>query len=330
MSEEIQYLELLKRVLETGSKKSIFSPTDKLGTIDKNVYSEIPKNDKYILSVFGAALEFDCRDNVIPIYTSKSVYYPGAFKEMLWFLKGNGNVAELHQQKVPIWNGFAYKYFLKQNKYTPSDYSFEDFVATVLSKPNYTIPIPYTDFTSWGSSSLYTEIIDQTKWAIDTIQKSPDRKSFVVSCWNPERIYGMSETTGQESVVLAPCVYEHQLVVNDGRLNLRVTIRSNDLPIGNPFNTAQMGLLLHMYAKCTGFQPGTLLIQITDAHIYSDQIETVQEQLKHIRSIKPFPKLQIIDRGQKYLTDFEYSDFKVLDYYPEETLRFPLTLVGGY
>jgi thymidylate synthase len=229
MSEEIQYLQLLDRVLNEGSRKTIFSPSDKLGTIDRNKYSEIPKDSKYLLSVFGASLSFDCSDGKIPIYTSREVYYPGAFKEMLWFLKGNGNVAALHQQKVPIWNGFAYKYHLKQAGISSDVLSYENFVQGYLSKDEYTIPIPYTDFTGYSVNN--TEI-DQTKWLIDTIQKTPDRKSFVVSAWNPARLYGMSEISRQESVVLAACHCEHQCVVNDGKLNLRVTIRSNDLPLG--------------------------------------------------------------------------------------------------
>jgi thymidylate synthase len=87
-----------------------------------------------------------------------------------------------------------------------------------------------------------------------------------------------------------------------------------------------------MYAYCTGFEPGTLLVQITDAHIYSDQIDAVQKQIDTHQSdsLKPFPTLSIKDRGQQYLTDFIYEDFKVYGYYPEESLRFPLTLVGGY
>lgn len=104
----------------------------------------------------------------------------------------------------------------------------------------------------------------------------------------------------------------------------------------NPFNTAQYGLLLHMYAYCTGFEPGTLLVQITDAHIYSDQMTPdFYDMLNKYLSpsgeeLLPFPTLEIKSRGQKYLQDFEYSDFKVHGYYAEETLRFPLTLVGGY
>jgi thymidylate synthase len=328
MSEEIQYLQLLDRVLKTGSKKTIFSPTDKLGTIERNKYKEVDKDSKYILSVFGAMLTFDCSNGTIPIYTSKAVYYPGAFKEMLWFLTGNGNVAALHQQKVPIWNGFAYKYWLKKNNLTADKFAFEDFVNCYLNKEKFIIPVPYTDFTDYCTSQGH---IDQTRWVIDTVQKTPDRKSFVVSAWNPARLYGMSEISGLESVVLAACHCEHQVVVNDGRLNLRVSIRSSDTILGLPFNVCQYGLLLHMYAKCTGFEPGTLLIHLTDAHIYSDQIENSLVQIaKKDTELKPFPTLSIVDRGQKYLTDFVYSDFKVHSYYPEESLSFPLTLVGGY
>jgi thymidylate synthase len=96
----------------------------------------------------------------------------------------------------------------------------------------------------------------------------------------------------------------------------------------NPFNTAQYGLLAHMYAKCLGVEAGTLLVQITDRHIYSDQIDEVKKQVEKIPT--EFPTLIIKDRGQQYLEDFEYSDFKVNGYFPEETIRMPLTIVGGF
>jgi len=322
---EQSYLNLLQRVLNEGSKKSIFSPTGTLGTIDKNKYSEIDKDSKYLLSVFGASLNFDCTNGIIPIYTSKSVYYPGAFKEMLWFFTGEGDVALLHRQKCPVWDGFAYKHYMNKHNKKSSDFSYDEFVETHLNNGNYIIPVPYTDFTSFKSNG---KSINQTKWAIDTIQKTPDRKSFVVSAWNPSRLYGMST---EESVVLAACHCEHQLVVNDGFLNLRVTIRSNDLILGNPFNVAGYGLLLHMYAFCTGFKPGQLLVQITDAHIYSDQIgPELTKQINSTNHLKPFPTIEIKQRGQKYLEDFKFSDFNIKDYFPEESLRYPLTLVGGF
>ncbi|MFM6138949.1 MAG: thymidylate synthase, partial [Sphaerospermopsis kisseleviana] len=122
---------------------------------------------------------------------------------------------------------------------------------------------------------------------------------------------------------------EHQVVIHDGKLVLRVTIRSNDLPLGNPFNVAQYGLLAHLYAKCTGFPASELIVQITDAHVYSDQWDGIDLQLSREASGQ-LPTLSIKERGQKYLTDFEYSDFTVNNYFPEHKIQMPITIVGGF
>lgn len=339
MSEQ-NYLNLLQDVLDNGAKKTIFAENGKtLPTIDKNNYYEVDKDSKYLTSVVGRVLRFDLTEGKIPLYKTKAVYYPGAFKEMLWFFKGKGNVALLHQQGFPGWNGWAYKHYLKHRLKNTVQLSYEEFVQEFLSPPGaeYFVEVPYTDMTEWKypdweasfeyGKPMYKEL-DQTKWLIDSIKENPDRKSYVVTAWNPTRLYAMAVECGNESVALAACHCEHQVVINDGKLILRVTIRSNDLPLGSPFNVAQYGLLAHMYAYCIGVPAGELIVMITDAHIYSDQVEMIQEQLS--KDPGESPTLTIKNRGQKYLTDFEYSDFKVKGYFPEESIRMPLTIVGGY
>lgn len=322
---EQQYLDILDRILKKGIRKDIYAENGKtLPTIDRNQWAEVAKEEKYLLSVFKADVLYDCSET-IPLYTTKAVYYPGAFKEMLWFIKGNGDVAALHQDKTPIWNGWAYKRHLKEG----GSLSYQDFVEQHLSSGSYQIQVPYTDATGWSvevDGKVHT--INQTKWLIDGIKATPERKSFVVSSWNPARLYAMAKQVGNESVSIAACHLLHQVVVNDGTLNLFVLIRSSDSGLGHPFNVAQYALLLRMYAHCTGFKPGELAVTFVDAHIYNDQIPEIQEQLT--RTPKPFPKLTIKDRGQRYLEDFEYSDFKVEGYFPEESIRMPLTVVGGF
>jgi thymidylate synthase len=322
---EYQYLDLLSDVLKNGTKKSIFAENGKtLPTIDRNQYSEVDKDSKFLSSVFVRNVRYDCSKS-IPLYTTKAVYYPGAFKEMLWFIKGNGDISALNQQKVPIWNGWAYKQHQKYN----GALSYAEFVSRYLNSGTYFVPVPYTDATGWKVVVDGQEkVINQTKWLIDEIKKAPERKSYVVSSWNPARLYGMAKAVGSESVAIAACHLLHQVVVNDGKLNLFVLIRSSDSGLGHPFNIAQYALLLRMYAHCTGFTPGELVVTLVDAHIYSDQISEIEKQVK--RTPKPFPQLTIEDRGQKYLEDFDYSDFSVEGYFPEESIRMPLTVVGGF
>lgn len=328
---EYQYLDLLQDIMKNGSKKAIFAENGKtLPTIDRNKYSEVDKDSKYLISVFSRDVRFDC-SKTIPLYTTKAVYYPGAFKEMLWFIKGQGDVAALNQQKVPIWNGWAYKQYLKGMGSVRSTFCYEDFAKEYLvsqGSPNF-VPVPYTDMTGWRIEvNGVVKVINQTRWLIDEIKKAPERKSYVVSAWNPARLYAMAKQIGNESVAIAACHLMHQVVINDGTLNLFVLIRSSDSGLGHPFNIAQYALLLRMYAHCTGFEPGELAVKLVDAHIYSDQIPEIKKQIK--KRPKPFPALTIKDRGQQYLEDFEYSDFKVEGYFPEETIRMPLTVVGGF
>jgi len=340
MSEQA-YLNLLQDILDNGVKKSIYAENGKtLPTVDKNKYYEVDKNSKYLSSVVGKILRFDLTDNKIPLYTTKAVYYPGAFKEFLWFLNDRGDVSKLHQAGFPGWNGWAYKHYLKNKTEDEITLEYADFVNHYLSIPGkpYFVEVPYTDMTGWEypdwAESFRQGVpcykkVDQTRWLIKSVKKAPDRKSYLVQAWNPLRLYEMSKQCGNASVELAACHYSHQVIVQGGYLTLIVNIRSNDMPIGNPFNVAQYGLLAHMYAKCIGYPAGELVVMIGDGHCYSDQKEGVLEQIdKPINNLAP--TLTIKDRGQQYLTDFKYSDFKVHNYFPEESIRMPLTIVGGF
>ena len=305
--EEQQYLDLVKDVLANGTKKSVYGV-----------------GDKYILSVFGRLLRFNLLNNSLPVLTTKKLFWKGAFKEILWFLSGTNNVAELAKQKVNIWNEFAYKYF--KQKYTDNDISLENFIKEyLLEKEEFVIPTHYINSTKWKFDSGY---LDQTKWVIDSIKKNPDRKSYVVSYWNPTEVYAMADECNRESVVLPACGFTYTVNVSNNKLSLSVKFRSSDIGTGLGFNIAQYGLLAHMYAKCCSYDPGELIIMLDDAHIYSDQIEPLQKQLERIPD--DFPQLYIKDRDQKYLTDFRFQDFEVINYKPKEAITIPLTVVGGY
>ena len=312
--EEQQYLDLVKDVLINGSKKDIFGV-----------------KDKYILSVFGRLLRFNLSNNTIPIYTTKKVYWKGAFKEILWFLNGTNNVAELTKQKVNIWNEFAYKYFKQTYSRHNTNLTLEEFIQQyLLDKDHFRIPTHYSNSTKWEYKDKlgFSCYLDQTKWIIDSIKKNPDRKSYVVNYWNPTEVYAMADECGNESVVLPACGFSYTVNVSNNKLSLSVKFRSSDIGTGLSFNTTQYALLTHMYAFCCGYEAGELVVMLDDAHIYSDQIEPLQKQLERIPTT--FPKLQIKDRGQKYLTDFTFEDFEVIGYNPHEAIKVPLTVVGGY
>lgn len=300
--EELRYQLLLLKVLMLGKKKEVFN-----------------NPDKSIVSLFSENLSFDLSGGRIPIYTTKNVYWKGALKEMLWFIKGEGDITDLAKNKVRIWDKWALKHYLESgNSFEGNHTEFVD--QLVSNNVSYRIPIPYTDFTNWEGTN-------QMDWVCKNIVKDPDRKHYLVSAWNPKRLYQMA-TDEDESVVIAACHWGHCLNVVEGKLNMHLFIRSNDLFLGNPFNVCQYGFLLRMYCKLTGFHPGRLAVTITDAHIYSNQIQQVKEQLLKIP--RQFPTVEIVDKEYKSIKDFTYNDFIVKGYKPGKTIKADVVLAGGY
>lgn len=305
MHPEYQYLNLLQDVLENGFDKPVFG-----------------NPDVFVRSVFGRQLRFDLSQG-FPVYTTKKVFWRGAFEEILWFIKDGGNVTALIQKGIHIWDEWAYKHYKATNPVGGELISQEEFIDRVVESgfPFY-IPIHYTNFTEWN------EHLDQMQWVVDNLPKKPERKSYYVTCWNPEQAYQMADLSGKESVVLVACHTDHLVNVTGGKLNLRVTIRSNDLLLGQPFNVAQYGMLAHMYAKLCKFPVGELVVNIDDAHIYSNHFEQVKEQIS--RSPLPFPQLEIRDRGQKRMQDFCFEDFTLVGYESHPPIKGEITVVGGY
>ena len=305
MHPERQYLDLLEDVLKNGHDKPVFG-----------------NPGVFVRSVFGRQLRFDLSKG-FPIYTTKKVFYRGAFEEMLWFLKGSGNVTELASKGVHIWDEWAWKHY-KTHSPEPCKYvNMDDFIRhLVADRIAFRIPIHYTNFTSWNGH------LDQMQWVVENLPKKPERKSYYVTCWNPAEAYQMADQCGNNSVVLVACHTDHIVNVTNEKLNLRVTIRSNDLLLGNPFNVAQYAMLTHMYAKLCGFPVGDLVVNIDDAHIYSNHFERVEEQI--VRSPYPFPQIEIKDRGQKRMRDFVYEDFRVIGYESHPPIKGEITVVGGY
>ena len=212
--------------------------------------------------------------------------------------------------------------------------SLEDY-KTILTKyaKSHRIPMSYTNHTNWLYEDHYKPYkqhpLDQTRWVIDTLRKKPHARHCVVSYWNPEEIYEMSDETKQPSVVLPSCVWSYQVETHNNTVNMLVNQRSADAFLGVPFNIAQYALLLNMYAKCLNMQPGELKFSYGDVHIYKDHVEAVREQLS--RQPYSFPTLEI-DRQKNfnYLQDFTSNDFLVKDYNYHKFIKAPITVVGGY
>ncbi|MDB9943210.1 thymidylate synthase, partial [Pseudomonadales bacterium] len=146
---------------------------------------------------------------------------------------------------------------------------------------------------------VYSQI-DQLQEAIELIRHNPDSRRIIVNAWNPGE-------ANPEDVALPPCHAFFQFYVADGKLSLLMYQRSADMFLGVPLNIASYSLLLHMVAKITGLQAWDFIHTIADAHIYLDAVPQCHQQLA--RAPYPLPSLEITDRGQTCIDDFEMSDF---------------------
>jgi len=256
------YEDLLRDVLEHGAGKS-----DRTGTGTR--------------SVFGRQLRFDLAAG-FPLVTTKRVHFKSVAYELLWFLRGDGNVRWLQEHGVSIWDEWA-----------DADGDLG--------------PVYGVQWRSWPTPS--GEHIDQISQVLQTLRSDPDSRRMIVSAWNVADIPRMA---------LAPCHALFQFYVADGRLSCQLYQRSADMFLGVPFNIASYALLTLMVAKQAGLQPGEFVWTGGDCHIYDNHVEQVTEQLG--RDPFPAPRLRIAAERDS-IFDYEYDDFVLEDYRHHPAIR---------
>ena len=309
---EYQYLDLLADILKHGTDKPVFG-------VEK----------VYIRSVFGRILRFDL-DKGFPLLTTKKTFMRGIIHELIWFISGSSNIKYLVDNDVHIWDEWAYKNYnlAVQKKQTP-EMSPGDFVVKIKNNKEFAKkwgelgPVYGVQWRKWQASD--GRKIDQLKWAIEKLKKTPERKSIVVSAWNPEFSYEMAAKG--KSMVIVPCHMFFHLNVNDGKLSLLLYQRSCDMFLGVPFNIASYALLNLILAQVTGFKPGEFVHVLGDAHIYSNHFKQAREQIK--RRPKPFPKM-ILNPKIKDIDKFKFEDFELKNYQYYPPIKGEITLVGGF
>ncbi|CAM3250117.1 thymidylate synthase [Sporolactobacillus spathodeae] len=252
-----QYLNLCRRVLEEGHEKS-----DRTGT--------------GTISVFGHQMRFNLQEG-FPLMTTKKLHYKSIIYELLWFLKGDTNVAYLQEHGVRIWNEWA-------------------------DEKGELGPVYGHQWRSWTGRNGKT--VDQIGRVIEQIQTNPDSRRLIVSAWNPSEI---------DEMALPPCHCLFQFYVNDGKLSCQLYQRSADIFLGVPFNIASYALLTYMIAHVTGLQVGDFVHTLGDAHIYLNHLPQVKEQLT--RAPRKLPSLHFA-RQLSSIDDFDYADFIIEDYHP--------------
>lgn len=325
---EYQYLDLLKDILENGADKPLFFTPEVLDQY-KNKGQEPP----YIRSVFGRLIRFDLNKG-FPLLTTKKTFYRGIFMELLWFLSGDSNIKYLADNNVHIWDEWAWKRYHKAAVAGEhEDMSQEDFIAKIKSEP------ADSEFVKkWGDLiTIYGRMwrrwpasdgreIDQLAWVIDGLKTRPERKSYVVSAWNPDFIYAMA-SAGNKNEIPPFCHTTYQFAVVNGKLNLAMFQRSADYFLGVPFNIASYALLLLMVAQVTGLPVGEFVHIFGDVHLYSNHFDQAKEQLQ--REPRPFPTLKL-NPEIKNIDNFKLEDIILENYDPHPPLKAEIANIGGY
>ena len=238
-------------------------------------------------SIFGHQMRFDLEDG-FPLLTTKKLHLKSIIYELLWFLRGDSNVAYLQEHGVSIWDEWA--------------------------DPEGNLgPIYGVQWRSWPSYNR-GETYDQIARVVEDIRTSPDSRRLIVSAWNVAQINQMA---------LPPCHCLMQFYVADGRLSLQLYQRSGDVFLGVPFNIASYALLLMMVAQVTGLKPGTFVHTLGDAHLYCNHLE--QTALQLMRSPRTLPTMQL-NPEVRNLEDFKFEDFKLLDYTPHPHIAAPIAV----
>jgi thymidylate synthase len=326
---EYQYLDLMQDVLDNGHDKPLF-----FNEVVLEEYKKKGEEPPYIRSVFGRQIRFDMSEG-FPLITTKKTFWRGITTELLWFLSGSSNIKPLVDTNNHIWDEWAWKhYHMWATEHAPQeDMTQDEFITKLASLPE---DDPFVQ--KWGDIiTIYGRMwrrwpakdgreIDQLAWVIEGLKKRPERKSYVVSAWNPDFIYEMA-SEGQHSQVPPFCHTMFQFQVAGGKLNLGLYQRSGDLFLGVPFNIASYALLLKMVSQVVGIPPGEFVHTFGDVHLYSNHMDQVKEQLT--REPKPFPTLKL-NQEIKDIDAFTLEDIELEGYDPHPALKAPIANIGGF
>ena len=233
------------------------------------------------MSVFGYQMRFNLNEG-FPLLTTKKVHLKSVIYELLWFLSGDTNIKFLKDNGVSIWDEWA-------------------------DENGNLGPVYGHQWRSWPTSE--GREIDQISNLINQIKKTPDSRRLIVSAWNVGEINKMK---------LPPCHCFFQFYVADGRLSCQLYQRSADIFLGVPFNIASYALLTQMIAHVCGLECGEFIHTLGDAHIYTNHIDQVNEQLG--RKPKKLPQIKI-NPSVKNIFDFKYEDFSLEGYDPYPLIK---------
>ena len=261
------YLDLIRRILNDGARQD-----DRTGV--------------GTLSVFGHQMRFNLAEG-FPLLTTKKLHTRSIFIELLWFLRGDTNIAWLKENKVGIWDEWADE-------------------AGDLG------PVYGKQWRDWEATN--GRHIDQIRELIDQIKTNPASRRQIVSAWNPGDLHAMA---------LAPCHCLFQTHVANGKLSLQLYQRSADVFLGVPFNIASYALLTHLLADQCGLEVGDFIWTGGDCHLYLNHLD--QAELQLTRTPKPLPRL-VLKRRAPSIDAYAYEDFAIEGYAPDPHIAAPVAV----
>jgi len=261
------YLDLMQHVLNEGTQKH-----DRTGT--------------GTISVFGYQMRFNLQEG-FPLVTTKKCHLRSIIHELIWFLKGDTNIAYLKENGVSIWDEWA-------------------------DESGNLGPVYGSQWRSWPTAN--GQHIDQIKQVINQIKTNPDSRRLIVSAWNVGEI---------EHMALPPCHAFFQFYVADGKLSCQLYQRSADIFLGVPFNIASYALLTMMVAQVCGLQAGDFVHTLGDAHLYNNHLEQTRLQLS--REPRPLPSMKLNPKVSD-IFDFTFEDFTLENYDPHPHIKAPVAI----
>ncbi len=261
------YLHLLEHILREGTEKS-----DRTGTGTR--------------SVFGYQMRFDLQQG-FPLVTTKKLHMRSIIHELLWFLRGDTNVAYLQEHGVRIWDEWA---------------DSQGDLGPIYGK----------QWRSWPSADGRT--IDQLSDVVEQIKNNPDSRRLLVSAWNVGEL---------EQMALMPCHALFQFYVANNRLSCQLYQRSADVFLGVPFNIASYALLTHMLAQQCNLEVGDFVWTGGDCHLYLNHLEQAQQQLT--RTPFALPQL-VIKRKPESVFAYQYDDFEFINYQAHPSIKAPIAI----
>ncbi len=261
------YLQLIKHILKQGVEKG-----DRTGT--------------GVLSTFAYQMRFNLAE-AFPLVTTKKLHMRSIIHELLWFLKGDTNIAYLRKNGVSIWDAWADE-------------------AGDLG------PVYGKQWRSWATADGRS--IDQLSEVVTQIKTNPDSRRLLVSAWNVGEL---------DKMALAPCHMLFQFYVVNNRLSCQLYQRSADVFLGVPFNIASYALLTHMVAQQCGLEVGEFIWTGGDCHLYMNHLEQARTQVQ--REPRPLPQL-LIKRKPATLFDYQIDDFEFLNYQSHPAIKAPISV----